>query len=425
MKYQSIKGYFQDEKEKFIQCCDYCSVCLENCQPLTYLQLGISHEEVMKKIAIFLKDGTYSQEIYDFVYSCSLCGCCEKACPAGINFMLVIDIVKAQLVTRGYQAPPSCKLFLPRERYNSARILESLQVKPSERRWVTEVPKNPEHKEVVYFLSCFFHQTSKDVFTSLEILEKMNQDCVAIGGVDYCCGEMDLSVGNPEVSDEFARSLVEAIKAYQPRTAVFLCGGCFYRFRYHLPLFLGFSFDIKPLSQFYLENIHKIQFTQTLNEKVTYHDPCGLGRRSDFFDIPRELIKKIPGIELVEMNPSREKSCCCGGMNMITNPQVAELLGHELGSAVKTSGANKVITSCTGCHLILSRIGSQFNFLAETYVSLLGRAMGIEYENKLGRYAILQSPQKILEAAKDTIESGSFTLEEMERMIPIFFPSEK
>jgi hypothetical protein len=51
--------------------------------------------------------------------------------------------------------------------------------------------------------------------------------------------------------------------------------------------------------------------------------------------------------------------------------------------------------------------------------------MGIEYENKLGRYASLQSPQKILEAAKDTIESGSFTLEEMERMIPIFFPSEK
>jgi len=424
VKYQSIQEYFQDEKEKFIQGCNYCPVCLDNCQPLVYLNLGIPNSDIMKKIAVLLKDGIYSQEVYDFVYSCSVCGCCEKACPEGINPMLLMDIVKAELVTRGYKAPPSCQLFLPREKYNASRVLESLQVKPSERRWVTEVPQNPGHKEVVFFLSCFFHQISKDVFTSLDILEKMEEDFVAIGGVDYCCGEMDLSVGNYEVSDELARSLVAAIKTYQPKTVIFLCGGCFYRFKYHLPLVLDFSFKIKPLSQFYLENIDKIQFTRSLDEKVTYHDPCGLGRKSGFFDVPRELIKKIPGIELVEMNPSREESRCCGGMNMITNPKVAKLLGHDLGKTVKASGVDKVISTCTGCYLTLTRIGAQYNFSAETFITLLGRAMGIEYEDRLARYLNFRSPQKVIEEAKDIIESGPFSLEEMKKLVPNFFPAE-
>jgi Fe-S oxidoreductase len=370
----------------------------------------------------FLRDHIYSQEVYDFAYSCSLCGCCERACPLHMNFMLLVDIVKAELVRHGFKAPPSCELFLPREKYNAARVLESLQIKPSQRRWVTRVPRNPEKKKVVIFLSCFVHQTQKNLFASLDILGKIGEDFIAIGGVDYCCGEMDLSVGNLEVSDEMARSLVDAIEAYRAETAVFLCGGCFYRFKCHLPLFLDFSFDIKPLSQFYLENIEKIRFTRSLDEQVTYHDPCGLGRRSGFFDIPRELLRRIPGLEIVEMNPSRENSRCCGGMNMITNPGIAELLGEELGSAVRKTGTGKVITSCAGCHLTLSRIGSRFNFLAETYMSLLGRAMGIEYEDKLANYFGFHNPEKVMEEAKDTIEAGPFTLEEMKKLVPIFFP---
>lgn len=424
MKYQSIKDYFQEEREKFIQGCTYCGDCLNNCQPLKYLNLGILDSEICQKILAFLRDGTYFQEVYDFAYSCSLCGCCERVCPEGINFMLLVDIIKAELVTRGYEAPSSCRLFLPGEKYNAPRVLESLQIKPSERRWLTEVPQDPEHKEVVYFLSCFFHQTPKDLFTSLDILEQIGTNFVTIGGIDYCCGEMDLSVGNYEVSDELARGLVKIINAFQPKTVIFLCGGCFYRFKYHLPLFLDFSFDIKPLSQFYLENINKIRFTQSLDERVTYHDPCGLGRRSGFFDVPRELIKKIPGIKLVEMYPSRNESRCCGGMNMITNPKVAELLGHELAKAVKASGVNKVISSCTGCHLTLTSIGSQQNFLTETYIGLLGRAMGIEYENKLAKYISYRNPQQVLKEARENIEAGPYNMEEMEKVVPNFFPDE-
>jgi hypothetical protein len=249
-------------------------------------------------------------------------------------------------------------------------------------------------------------------------------DFAALCGLDYCCGEMDLSVGNRQVSDELAKNLVTAIEAFQPKTAIFLCGGCFNRFTRHLPLFLDFSFEVKTLIQLYLENIDKIKFTKSLDLKVTYHDSCAIGRRSGLYEGPRELLKKIPGVEVVDMEHSRENSRCCGGMNLITNPEVAGSMGRELGKEVKATGADKVITSCLGCDLTLGRIGCDYDFSVETYISLLGRAMGIEYEDKLARYRSYKNPGRVLEEAKEYIESSPFSYAEIDDLIPKLFPPE-
>lgn len=424
MHCHSVRECLEEDKKKFIQACDYCSICLEGCQPMPHQSLRISSFELMKNISAFLKNGIYSQEVYDFAYSCSLCGGCEKNCPKSINLLHVITVVKEEMVNQGYEFPAVCKISLPEEKYNIMRVLDSLQVKPEDRRWVTRVPQNPVPKEVVYFLGCFAHQTPHITYTSLDILKKMGIDYVALGGVDYCCGEMDLSVGNRQVSDKLAKNLVTAIEAFQPKTVVFLCGGCLNRFTRHLPLFLDFSFEVKPLIQVYLENIDKIKFTKSLDQKVTYHDSCAIGRRSGLFEGPRELLKKIPGVEVVDMDHSRENSRCCGGMNLITNPEVAESMGKELGKEVKSTGANKVITSCLGCDLILGRIGCDYDFSVEMYISLLGRAMGIEYEDKLARFRSYNNPGRILEETKEYIEASPFSLLEMEDLIPKLFPSE-
>jgi Fe-S oxidoreductase len=424
MKFRSFQEYLDKEKVKFIESCDFEGMCLEVCHPLHLLDLKISNHDLLRKMVSFLKEGTYSQEVYDFVYACSLCGCCENKCHKDINFIAITEVIKAELNKAGHKPPPVCSISLPRERNNIMRVMESLQIKPSERRWVTRVPDNPEPKEVVLFLSCYVHQMPHIIFTCLDILESLGVNFVAIGGVDNCCGYMDLLMGSPKISDGYAKRIATAVKAYQPKTALFLCASCFYRFKYHFPLFMDIPFEVKPLQQFFHENIDRIEFAGRLDEKVTYHDSCGLGRRCGLFEEPRELIKSIPGVELVEMNPNREEARCCAGLNLMTNPPVANVMGKELGRIVNATGTNKVITTCTGCFSILGLIGQQDNFSTEYYATLLGRAMGIEYEDKLATYRNYRDPKRVLQEARDCIEASPFSQEEMEKLNPQFFPGE-
>ena len=164
MKYRSFREYLGEEKARFIEECDCEGMCLEVCQPLQHLDLGISSHDLLLKMVAFLKDGTYSQEVYDFVYSCSLCGCCQNVCHQHINFIAITEVIKAELNDRGYKPPPVCSISLPREKHNIMRVMESLQIRPTERRWVTQIPQNPQPKDVVLFLSCYVHFLPFGVF---------------------------------------------------------------------------------------------------------------------------------------------------------------------------------------------------------------------------------------------------------------------
>lgn len=101
-----------------------------------------------------------------------------------------------------------------------------------------------------------------------------------------------------------------------------------------------------------------------------------------------------------------------------------ELMGRKLAKEVKSTGADKVITSCVGCDLTLGRIGCDYGFSAEMYMSFFGRALGIEYEDKLARYISYKNPDRVLEESREYIEASSLSFLEMEDMIPKLFPSE-
>jgi Fe-S oxidoreductase len=89
---------------------------------------------------------------------------------------------------------------------------------------------------------------------------------------------------------------------------------CYNTFKNEYPDFGG-NFEVIHSTQYLLELIkeHKIEFTKELNKRVVYHDPCYLGRHNDIYDEPREVLKSIPGLELIELPDYREEAVCCGG----------------------------------------------------------------------------------------------------------------
>jgi Fe-S oxidoreductase len=117
------------------------------------------------------------------------------------------------------------------------------------------------------------------------------------------------------------------------------------------------NFEIIHMSQFLLDLIEKglLKITKEYNKKVTYHDPCYLGRHNGIYDEPREIIKKIPGIQLVEMADTREDSLCCGGgggrvwMETVKGERFSDL---RIQQALDV-GAEVIVTCCPYCITML------------------------------------------------------------------------
>jgi Fe-S oxidoreductase len=113
------------------------------------------------------------------------------------------------------------------------------------------------------------------------------------------------------------------------------------------------NFEVMHISQYLMElmNAGRLEFKKDYRKKVTYHDPCYLGRHNDIYDDPRELLKKIPGLELIEMVDSRKDSLCCGGgggriwMDTPKNERFSDLR-LEQANAI---GAEVLATACPYC----------------------------------------------------------------------------
>ena len=141
---------------------------------------------------------------------------------------------------------------------------------------------------------------------------------------------------------------IEKVKEKGAQSVVFACPSCYQtwheEYKLDLPLFHA--------TQFLLDLIKRgrIQF-QNEKVRVTYHDPCDLGRSSGIYDPPREILRAIPGVELVELAKNREHCKCCGGggnLEMV-DPQLSVSLAKEKIAEIQATGVDMVVTSCQQC----------------------------------------------------------------------------
>jgi Fe-S oxidoreductase len=113
------------------------------------------------------------------------------------------------------------------------------------------------------------------------------------------------------------------------------------------------NFDVIHITEYLFElmNAGRLEFTKPFEKKITYHDPCYLGRHNDIFDEPREVLKKVPGLSLIEMSETRIDSLCCGGGGgrVWMETQKGERFGDlRIDQAIET-GAELLVTSCPYC----------------------------------------------------------------------------
>ena len=211
-----------------------------------------------------------------------------------------------------------------------------------------------EKAKVIYFTGCvasYFPMTKKIPQSFVQILDKAGVDFTLLGGEEWCCGFPLIAAGMKKKAEVYMEHNLEKVREKGAESVVFACPSCYHtwieaahRAANDLQLFHSTQFLKKIIEE------GKITFKEKAT-KVTYHDPCDLGRASGVYEAPREILRAIPGVELVEMEGNRDQCKCCGGggnLEMV-RPDLSGAMAQAKIEEIKATGADMVITACQQC----------------------------------------------------------------------------
>ena len=290
------------------------------------------------------------------LWRCTTCGTCPAECPRGVG--QIEDGVALRRIASDYGIFPESARAVRTVRGSLGSEGNPLSEDRDKRAdWAEGLPVKPfaEGMEVLYFVGCYYAydpRLKKAAVATANVLNKAGVDFGILGTSENCCGESIRKTGGEEVFRALARENIKTFIDNGVKRILVSSPHCYHTFANEYPEFMV-HFHTTHISQFVLDLVEegRLEFTGEYAKRVTYHDPCYLGRHNGIYDEPRELLKKVPGLELVEMRDSREKSLCCGGGGggvWMDTPKGERFSDLRLEQA-NDVGAEVLATSCPYC----------------------------------------------------------------------------
>ncbi len=290
------------------------------------------------------------------IWRCTTCGRCPERCPRGVKQIEVG--VSLRRVATEYEVFPASVRSARTARASLISEGNPLQGERKKRAdWAKELPVKTfaEGMEILYFVGCYLSydpRMKKVAAATADILRKAGVEFGILGEKESCCGESIRKTGSEEVFKNLARQNIKTFIDNGVKRILVSSPHCYHTFKNEYPEFMV-NFEIVHISQFLLELINegKLELTNEVAKKVTYHDPCYMGRHNNIYDEPREVLAKVPGLELIEMPDSRKNSLCCGGGGgriWMDTPMEERFSDLRLKQANEI-GAKVLVTSCPYC----------------------------------------------------------------------------
>ncbi len=327
------------------------------------------------------------------LYECSTCGQCHYVCPSYIDTVELWEGIRKSIVSAGYgplenQAALTSSVKSYDNPWLQPRSVRDKWAKRAKKqKQIPKVPKNisKEKAEVLYFVGCTasFDVNIKEVaVNTVKLLNACDVDFGMLGVKEKCCGSVLLRVGDPEY-ERLAKENIETFNGLGIKTLVTSCSGCYKTISQDYPKVGEMNFEILHMVQFIDRLIQegKIEFKREVPMKVTYHDPCHLGRAAGIYDAPRRILKSVPGVEFVEIERHHENSRCCGAGGGLKAgfPEVQQKMSQARVRDAVATGATDFVTACPFCYqgLLVGITAEEAPLQMRDITEILTRALGV------------------------------------------------
>lgn len=350
-------------------------------------------------ITLALVDGKIdpdkSSKLLDVFYKCNVCGGCDVSCKRNNDMepLRVMLDIRARLVEMGQILPQHMPVVESLKRDDNTmlgrkadrgRWSEGLDVKDLTR----------ERSEVVFHCGCHVSYDEAQwpiVRMAVNLLKAAGLDIGILGKDETCCGGKMFDMGYRGEFTKYAENNIEAWKNAGVKTVITSCADCYYTFKRLYPE-TGGRFEVFHVAE-YLEKLireDKLKLGKPVKMKVTYHDPCHMGRRDNdriyvpgkavngLFDQPRNIIRAIRGIDFREMFRIKEYAWCCGTGGGVKEayPDFSMWTAMERVKEAQAVGAEAIVTACPWCEQAFIEATKEMGISMKVYdiVELIGMA---------------------------------------------------
>jgi Fe-S oxidoreductase/nitrate reductase gamma subunit len=300
----------------------------------------------------------------DEIWACTSCKACDEICPVNI------EILDKILDMRRYLSLMESNF--PTELGNAYRAMENQgnpwALNQGERGdWANDLadvtvvdPGEPFEAEYLYWVGCAgsFDDKNKKVTQAMaKLLSRAGIDVAILGPSEMCTGDSARRSGNEYLFQMLAMPNIELLDGMGVKKIITQCPHCFNTLMNEYPQ-LGGNYEVVHHTQL-LESLidsGQLDVSQaTLEERITYHDSCYLGRHNDVYVAPRKVVGSIKGIEIVEMPRNGTKGMCCGagGARMWMEEDIGTKVNDERALEAISTGATRVATACPFCYIML------------------------------------------------------------------------
>ncbi|MGQ9476023.1 MAG: FAD-binding and (Fe-S)-binding domain-containing protein [Actinomycetota bacterium] len=343
--------------------CAQCGYCKEGCT----LFAGRGWESASPRGKMqFLRgyargEVPFTEEMSNTFLLCTTCKKCDLACQTDLPIESLWEEMRGELIARG-----KFHTFPPFEMMGASYDLENniwAGFAADRSAWLPEDIKPLESGPIGYWAGCTASYVEQDIARgAARILKEGGVDFVYLGNEETCCGVPFLMSGKWDVFERAVRRNIRTLQERGVRTLYLSCPGCWVTLAHHYrdwadKMGLEWDMEVKHITQLAAEMVRngKLRFERPVNMKVTWHDPCHIGRHGGIYEEPREVLRAIPGLELVEMEHNREESLCCGSVLTLvgeTRPTSGRIASRRFAEA-RATGAQAVVTTCPCCEFQL------------------------------------------------------------------------
>ena len=347
-------------KEHGLFACIQCGKCTGGCPMAMKTQLN--PRNLIYRILV--AGNGFDIEGREELWDCTTCATCYSRCPKLVNPMEAVIALRSAFVEKG-RVHPNVKTALE----STFRQGNPLTMPREDRGlWVgdLQVKNISEGAEYLFYVGCtpsYDPRVQKVARAIVQLMQGSGVDLGVMGSDENCCGSEIRRLGEQGLFEMMVEENRETFKSLAIHHIFTVSPHCFNAFKNDYP---KNGMQVQHYTQVLADKAGRgeLKFSGGVDKTVTYHDPCYLGKHNGIFDDPRTVLKTIPGVNLVEMDRSREKSLCCeggGGRMWMEGTNPGTRLAQQRVQEALDTGAEILATACPFCLLTLDEAVKHLN----------------------------------------------------------------